>query len=151
MTTESWDDYKDRVRLRCARQIRWDYEQRAELPVDRAKDVVSAAQKLDLRRIGDRRADELIDALLRLAIERYLETYELEPDEAVEGYCFRLRRRGQGVARGARRAEHPRRRARASPRRQEAAYEAAACVAALREKPRAGAPASDRRRITRGG
>lgn len=96
---------------------------------------LEAIAQLDLRRIGDRRADEIIDALLRLAIERYLETYEVEPDEAVERNCHAYAGEDRAwLAEQATRNLKDALHARAKVRREEAAYQAAACITALREK-----------------
>jgi len=129
------DDLADRIRLRCAVLIPWGYEEQDALPFDQAVALLSEAQSIDLVRIGDRRADRLITAALRIGHEYYLEAQDGNPDDDVEGQAHAIAGEDRrwlaetaqeeiaiALGRGPR------------ARRREAAYMAAVRIAAIHER-----------------
>jgi hypothetical protein len=125
----------DRIQERCGGLIPWSWEEQAALPVDEAEAILRSALDVDLRRIGDVRADQLIAAALRIGHEYYLEAQDGNPDDDVEGEAhavaggerWRLAETAKSeiavaLGRGAK------------ARRREASYIAAVCIAGLRER-----------------
>lgn len=129
------DDLADRVRLRCARLIPWGYEDQVALPYHQAAALLDSGLAIDLLRIGDRRADQLIAAALRLGHEHYLDTYEGDPDSEVEGEAHAVagasRRWLADTAKDEIAAALG---SRSTARRREVAYMVAVRIAALRER-----------------